>query len=303
MDTRIGEVETVARLCGAAKHYGRQVALAGVDLSIERGRITALLGPNGAGKSTAVALLLGLTTPDAGRAELFGESPHRLAARRRIGVMLQSAALPETLEVGELLRLTCGLYPRPHSIATVARLAGLEELLLQRYGRLSGGQQRRVQFGLAVCGRPELLFLDEPTTGLDQSARERVWSTVRGLVAEGCAVLLTTHYLEEAEALAERIAVLARGRLVSAGSLGELRAQVIHRHIRCISGLGVEQVRTWEGVRAASRDAEWLDIHATRAEGIVRRMLAEDPELKELEVRRAGLAEVLREITHAEAHA
>src|SRR5690242_15224139 len=224
-----------AELAGVVKRYGSKTALDGVRLVIERGKVTALLGPNGAGKSTAISLLLGLVAADSGKVELFGRPPQELTARRRIGVMLQTAALPETLRVGELVELTSSYYARPRGLGEVARMVGIEELLRRPYGALSGGQQRRVQFALAVCGNPELLFLDEPTTGLDIEAREALWNVVRALVAEGSAVLLTTHYLEEAEALAHRVAVLMNGRIVTEGTVDEIRALGVRRHIRCVS--------------------------------------------------------------------
>jgi ABC-2 type transport system ATP-binding protein len=292
-----------AALVGVVKRYGRNTALDGVTLNIERGKITALLGPNGAGKSTAIALLLGLATADEGHAELFGNSPQVLAARRRIGVMLQTAALPETLRVGELIELTSTYYPRPRPLKEVARMAGLADLLRRPYGALSGGQQRRVQFALAVCGNPELLFLDEPTTGLDIEARESLWETVRSLVEEGSAVLLTTHYLEEAEALAQRVAVLMGGRIVTEGTIDEIRAIGSRRHIRCLSTISAAQVREWAGVVAVTERDSRLDIEVVTAEPIVRRLMAMDPTLSELEVTRAGLTEAFVQIVRGETHA
>jgi ABC-2 type transport system ATP-binding protein len=286
-----------ASLSGVVKRYGERLALDGVSLAIEPGLVTALLGPNGAGKTTAISLLLGLATPQAGEVRVLGGSPHELAVRRRVGVMLQSAALPDTLRVGELLRLVCGYYPNPRPLAEAAALAGLGQLLHVPYAKLSGGQQRRVQFALAVCGNPQLVFLDEPTTGLDVEAREALWEVVRALTARGAAILLTTHYLEEAEALAQRVAVLVRGRIVSCGTVDEIRAHGVRRRIRCVSGLAVEEIRGWAGVTGASREARWLDIEGVAAEPIVRRLLAADPNLSELEVRRSGLAEAFVKIT------
>ena len=244
----------VAELSDVSKRYGANVALDRVSLGIERGKVTALLGPNGAGKSTTVGLLLGLAKADEGRVELFGQSPQVLAARRRMGVMLQSAGLIETLRVRELVQLTSSYYSRPRTLTEVADMAGIGGLLGKPYGVLSGGQQRRVQFALAICGRPELLFLDEPTTGLDIEARESLWAVVRGLVADGCAVLLTTHYLEEAEALAHRVAVLMRGRIVAEGTVDEIRAMGVRRRIRCVSALEAAEVRAWPGVEAVTVD-------------------------------------------------
>jgi ABC-2 type transport system ATP-binding protein len=289
--------QTVAQLIGAGKKRGAVQALAEVDLTIAAGEVYALLGPNGAGKTTAISLLLGLLRPDSGEARLFGLAPQELAARRRIGVMLQSAGLPDTLSVGELLAQVRSYYTQPRSLADVAVLAGIEPLLGTRYARLSGGQQRRVEFALAICGRPELLFLDEPTVGMDTESREQFWQTIRELVAGGCAVVLTTHYLEEAEALAQRIGVLLQGRLVAEGSLEAIRARVGQRQIRCISSLSPEQVRAWPLVQSAQRDGERLHIVTPQPEPVLRELLAADAQLRDLEVQRAGLAEALQTIT------
>ncbi|WP_407352891.1 ABC transporter ATP-binding protein [Luteimonas sp. R10] len=286
-----------AQLRAAGKRYGDTWALDGVDLSLRGGEVVALLGANGAGKSTAVGLLLGLLQPDSGRATLLGRAPGALAARRGAGVMLQTAGIPGTLQVRELLELTRSYYPAPRSVADCVALAGLDGLLGRRYGRLSGGQQRRVQFALSICGRPRMLFLDEPTTGLDIQAREQVWRAVRELVAEGSAVLLTTHYLEEAEALADRVVMLEAGRVVAAGSVAEVRARVVQRRIRCVSTLDADAVARWPQVRSATRRGESLEIVAAGAEAVVRRLLDGDPQLQDLEVRRAGLADAFLELS------
>ncbi|MBN8480609.1 MAG: ABC transporter ATP-binding protein [Xanthomonadales bacterium] len=287
----------LAELVGARKRYGRQVALDGIDIAVRGGELLALLGPNGAGKTTAIGLLLGLLDADDGSARLFGESPHSLAARRGVGLMLQSAGIPDTLKVRELLELTRSYYPDPRSLADCVALAGLDGLIERRYGKLSGGQQRRVQFALALCGRPRLLFLDEPTTGLDIEARQGLWKAIRELVADGCGVLLTTHYLEEAESLADRVVVLNRGEVVASGTVAEVRAHVSQRRIRCQSSLSVARVAQWPGVRSASADGERLEIVADAAEPVVRRLLAEDAGLSDLEVQRAGLADAFIELT------
>jgi ABC-2 type transport system ATP-binding protein len=287
----------VARLEGVAKRYGKVCALDGVDLQLHSGQLLALLGPNGAGKSTAVGLLLGMDDADAGSAQLFGLPPRSLAARGEVGVMLQSAGIPETLKVSELLDLTRSYYAQPISVADCVALAGLDGLLGRRYGKLSGGQQRRVQFALAICGRPRALFLDEPTTGLDIEARQGLWKAIRELVAGGCAVLLTTHYLEEAEALADRVAVLHGGRIVAEGSVAEVRARVSQRRIRCTTELQVDDVRAWPQVRSAQREGATLELMVERAEPVVLQLLARDPALSDLEVKRAGLAEAFIELT------
>ena len=287
----------VARLEGASKRYGGVLALDRVDLEARRGEVLALLGPNGAGKTTAISLLLGLLRPDTGSAVLFGAAPQTLAARRRAGAMLQTAGVPETLTVGELIALFRSYYPRPRTVADIVELAGVGSLLRSRYGKLSGGQQRRVQFALAIAGNPQLLFLDEPTTGLDIDARETLWKTIRALVREGCGVLLTTHYLEEAEALADRVGVLARGRIVAQGSVQQIRARVAQRRIRCVSRLTEQSIAQWAEVRSVSREGERIEIITDHAETVVRQLLFEDAHVSELEIRRAGLAEAFVEIT------
>ena len=292
-----GNNGAVAQLTAARKRYGAVDALDGVDLAVHPGELVALLGPNGAGKTTAVSLLLGLTSPDSGRATLFGQAPQTLAARQRSGVMLQSAGVPDTLSVLELITLTRSYYPDPLSIADTVLAAGIVDLLRRRYGKLSGGQQRRVQFALALCGRPQMLFLDEPTTGLDIEARQALWAAMRACVAAGCAVLLTTHYLEEAEALADRVVVLAHGRVVADGSVGEVRARVSQRRIRCVSTLSLGQIGAWPEVRDVHRDGDRVEIVTDAAEAVVRQLLFEDSALRELEVQRAGLAEAFVEIT------
>jgi ABC-2 type transport system ATP-binding protein len=290
-------VTPVARLGGVHKRYGAVVALDAAELMVKQGELLALLGPNGAGKSTAIALLLGLVRADGGTVELFGQDPQRIQARRRIGVMLQNAQLPPTLRVGELLRLTASYYPAPRTVADAAGLAGVSDLLRRPYAKLSGGQQRRVQFALALCGRPELLFLDEPTVGMDIEARQKLWGTIRQLVGEGCSVLLTTHYLEEAEALADRVCVMSRGRMIHEGTVDELRARVALKRIRCLTTLSVDTVRGWPEVSDVRREGERLHVTAAEAEAVVRRLLAADLQLRELEVQRAGLGEAFVELT------
>lgn len=290
-------VAVVASLSGAVKRYGALTALDGLDLMLHRGELLALLGPNGAGKSTAISLLLGLMRADAGKVELFGRDPQDIEARRRIGVMLQSSFLPPTLTVAELLRLTSSYYPAPRTIAESAEMAGIADLLSRRYVALSGGQQRRVQFALALCGRPELLFLDEPTVGMDIEARQKLWAAIRRLTVEGCAVVLTTHYLEEAEALAHRVVVLGKGRVLSEGSVDALRSHVAVTRIRCISGLDVNVLAQWPDISLAERDGTHIHLHSDAPENVLRRLLDADPALSELEVRRAGLAEAFTELT------
>jgi ABC-2 type transport system ATP-binding protein len=287
----------LACLRGAHKRFAALHAVRGIDLEVHAGELVALLGSNGAGKSTSIGLLLGLHWPDQGEALLSGRPANERAARQQIGVMLQSAGLPAALRVRELLDLFRRYYPAPRSIADCAALAGLEALLDRRYGQLSGGQQRRVQFALAICGRPRLLFLDEPTTGLDVEARQRLWRSIREMVDEGCGVLLTTHYLEEAEALADRVVVLQHGSVVAEGGVDEVRGRVGASRVRCRTALGAALVAQWSDVQTVSVTGARMEIVTARAEGVVARLLAADPQLADLEVQRAGLADAFLDIT------
>ncbi|PNS09133.1 ABC transporter ATP-binding protein [Solilutibacter silvestris] len=289
--------QVIARLDGARKQYGTVQALAGLDLDIHRGEVLALLGANGAGKTTAISLLLGLAIPTQGNAELFGQLPHEIVARRRIGVMLQTASIPDNNTVQELLELTRSYYPQPRALDDCIRLAGLQELLKRRYGKLSGGQQRRVQFALAICGDPELIFLDEPTTGLDIESRETLWNAIRSLVAQGTAVLLTTHYLEEAQALADRVVVIHNGREVAQGTVDEIRAVVSEQRIRCRSLVSQEQLAAWPGVHEARVVDGRVELIVEDAASVLRWLLSLDPTLDELEVTRAGLADAFLALT------
>ena len=291
----------LAELSGVHKRYGSTVALDGLDLEVGSRELLAVLGPNGAGKTTAISLLLGLQQPDAGAARLFGLPPKDIAARRRVGVMMQEASLAPELRVREQVDLVASYYPAPRDVDEVLATTHIAALARRPYGKLSGGQKRQGQLALAVVGRPQLLFLDEPTVGLDLQARELVWETLRDLVAQGASIVLTTHYLEEAEALADRVAVLGKGRLIASGSVSDVRALVERQQITCLSILTVEEVAAWPGVEEASRDQRGLHVTTRQAEDVARRLLAADPGLTRLEVRRAGLAEAFAELTQEKA--
>jgi ABC-2 type transport system ATP-binding protein len=287
----------LARLSGAKKRFGATVALDGLDLEVRAGELLSVLGPNGAGKTTAIGILLGLQVPDSGEAQLFGRSPHDLAARRGVGVMMQEVALPDALRVGDLIEQVRAYYPDPLSFDEAVALAGVEKLLKRPYIKLSGGQKRQAQFALAICGRPRLLFLDEPTTGLDVTARETMWATLKNLVKGGASIVLTTHYIEEAEALADRVVVMAKGRRIAEGTVSEIRALVVRKRIDCVTAAKVATIEGWPGVTGVTKDGGRLSITTTDAEGTVRRLLGADPRLSDLEVRRAGLSEAFAELT------
>jgi ABC-2 type transport system ATP-binding protein len=215
----------VAELRAVHKRYGEADALRGLDLQLHPGELVALLGPNGAGKTTAVSILLGQRRPDAGSARLFGQDPTAPAARRAVGVTPQETRFPDNLTVAEVVDLVRVHYPEPATTRELLGRFGLAEVAGRHAGGLSGGQQRRLAAALAFAGRPRAVIMDEPTTGLDVEARHGLWEIVRDFVGQGGAVLLTTHYLEEAQALASRVVMLARGRAVAQGSVGDLIAR------------------------------------------------------------------------------
>lgn len=288
----------VATLEGVVKRYGKIEALRGLDLTLRRGEVVALLGPNGAGKTTAVRLLLGLISPDAGRARVLGRDPRTTDARTRIGAMLQVARVPEALLVREHLSLFSSYYPHPLPAPEVVRRAGLEGLENRRFGELSGGQRQRVLFGLALCGDPDLVFLDEPTVGMDLQSRRRLWDAVRELAAAGKSVLLTTHHLEEADALASRIVVIDKGKLLREGTSDEIKRGVSGRRIRCVTRFEPGEILAIPSVISAQRDRDGVVIYAERAEEVVRRLLLEDDSLHGLEVSTAPLEDAFLALTH-----
>jgi ABC-2 type transport system ATP-binding protein len=291
----------VAALKEVTHRYGAIEALSGVTLDLAPGQVTALLGPNGAGKTTVVRLLAGLTRPTNGRAVLFGGDPQSVEARRRLGVMLQVARVPETLTVADHITLFSSYYPSPLPLATVLRLAGLEAVADRRYGRLSGGQQQRTLFALAICGNPGLLFLDEPTVGMDVESRRQFWSTIRELAASGRSILLTTHYLEEADALATRIVVLNRGRVIADGTPATIKQQAAGRQIRCRTRLSETALAVLPGVQRAVLEPGGQTVLMTSdSDRALRALLAADESASDIEIRSAGLEEAFLALTAAD---
>jgi ABC-2 type transport system ATP-binding protein len=295
--------EPVALLRQAVKRRGATLALNGLDLDIRPGQCVALLGPNGAGKSTSVALLTGRLRPDTGEAWLFGQDPRELAARGRMGVMLQEAGLPRTLTVREQVDLFRGYYKAPRPLDETLRLAGLEGLEKRRCGALSGGQQRRVQFALAIAGRPDFLVLDEPTTGMDIDARRGLWTAVRAEIARGAAVLLTTHHLDEAEALADRIVVIDHGQVIADGSPEAIKSRVSGVAIRCRTRLSDAELTGLARVTGVSRDGGRVTLLTTSAPATLRELLARDETVDDLTVSGASLEDAVTRLVPAGAPA
>ncbi len=282
---------TVAAMEGVTKNYGDTKALRGIDLTIRAGEVVALLGPNGAGKTTAVKLMLGLMPPSAGRVRVFGKDPTQPENRVRTGAMLQVGRVPETQRVREHIDLFSSYYPSPMSLDSVLHASGLTGLEDRKFSDLSGGQRQRVLFALAICGNPDLLFLDEPTAGLDVEARRMVWEQVRRQVESGKTVLLTTHYLEEADALADRIVMIHNGGIVAEGTATEIKARTSGKKIRFRSSLSLAQLRGVPGVLAAREDRDTLEVSTSETESVVRELLGMDRNLAGLEISGGGLEE------------
>ncbi len=292
----------VTELRGVTKSYVRgQQALAGIDLQLRAGAITTLLGPNGAGKTTAIKIMLGLASPTTGTAQVFGGDPRRARNRVRTGAMMQIAKVPETLKVREHIQIFRSYYPKPMSYEETLRATGIEALQTRLFGTLSGGEKQRVMLALALCGNPDLLFLDEPTVGLDVASRHTLWSCIRAARAQGRAVLLTTHYLEEAEMLADRVVVLSKGRIIADGSVAEVSKRVALRRIRCQTSLPLDTVRAIATVASAKSEGPGIEIMTQSAETVVRELLGRDQQLTGLEITGAGLEDAFLALTRGQA--
>ncbi len=293
----VASPSSVAWTRNLSKSYGSVSALRNLNFELRRGELLALLGPNGAGKTTLVRMLIGLAQPDSGSVAVFGADPRGASVNTRIGVMLQVGRVPETLRVREHIDLFSSYYPNPLPMSETLAIAGLTDIKDRLYGELSGGQKQRVLFGIAICGNPDLLFLDEPTVGLDVEARRLMWSQIRALVARDKTVLLTTHYLNEADALADRILVLQRGEIVATGTPAEIKTRATGKRVRFISRLSLDEVRSIPGVNSAIADRDGFELQVSTAEPVVRELLQRDEWLADLEVTNAGLEEAFLALT------
>lgn len=289
--------QVVASLAAVNKNYGEVKALRSIDFRVSAGELVALLGPNGAGKTTAVKLLLGLLQPNAGMVRVFGGDPVNPENRMRTGAMLQVGRVPETLRVREHIELFSSYYRKPMPREEVLATAGLEKLKDRKFGDLSGGQKQRVLFALAICGDPDLLFLDEPTVGLDVEARRMLWDEIREFVRRGKTVLLTTHYLQEADALADRVAVINKGEIVAEGTPATIKAQTAGKRIRCVTNLCMDQLRKIPFVSEVKQDREAVEVRTGEPESVLRELLSRDSQLSGLEVTSAGLEEAFLALT------
>jgi ABC-2 type transport system ATP-binding protein len=287
------------RFHSVTKDFGRVRAVDGLDLTVRRGELVAMLGPNGAGKSTTAGLLLGLLRPTAGQVSVLGSPPRQAVAAGRVGAMLQDGGLMPGVPVAGLVDLARALYPRPRPLAELLADAGLTHLAGHRVDRMSGGQTQRLRFALAIAGDPELLVLDEPTTAMDVASRQAFWATVRGYAARGTTVLFATHYLAEADENADRIVVVAGGRIVVDGTPGQVKSAAGEHRVRFTVGrddiAGLDRLPNVTRVEVHGTS---VTLRTTDAEATVRALVSARQRTPDLEVTGADLEDAFLALTH-----
>jgi ABC-2 type transport system ATP-binding protein len=296
-------VDSTITLQGLVKSYkggphGPVHAVRGIDVSIGRGETVALLGPNGAGKSTTIDMMLGLTPPDAGEVVVFGQPPRDAVEAGVVGAMLQTGDLIRDLSVRELISLVASVYPKAMPVDSVLDLAGLSRVADQRTQKLSGGQTQRARFAIALVPDPQLLVLDEPTVAMDAQGRRDFWAAMREYAAQGRTVLFATHYLEEADANADRAVLMAQGQVVADGPTTEIKARVGIRTIRAtLQDVGIDELATLSGVKSAERRGDAVSLRCTDSDSAIRALLGRYPTARDIEITGAGLEEAFLELT------
>src|SRR5467141_1423686 len=278
-----------AELVDATKKYGEVEALKGVTIRIELGEVVAMLGPNGAGKTTSISLLLGLRKPTAGKALLFGLNPDHLDARSRVGVMLQESGIPAMLKVREIVDLFRSYYPKPMASDRAIAMAGLEEKAGALVKELSGGQRQRLYFALAVCGDPEVLFLDEPTVGMDVEGRRSFIERIAEFANMGRTVVLTTHYLEEADQLAKRVIVIDRGLVIADASPQEIKSKVAGKRVRFTAVALADNDLAGLPITTSTINDHTIQLLTNQPEAVLRELFRRGIEISDLEVSGADL--------------
>jgi ABC-2 type transport system ATP-binding protein len=295
-------MNTGIQIQGLAKTYrgpgGPVPAVRGIDLSIAPGETVALLGPNGAGKSTTIDMLLGLTRPDAGSVTVFGQTPREAVDAGIVGGMLQVGALIRDLRVRELITVMASLYPDPLDVDEVIALTGLSATANQRTHKLSGGQTQRVRFAIALVANPDLLVLDEPTVAMDVDGRRDFWLTMRQYAERGKTVLFATHYLEEADANADRAVMMAQGRIVADGPTTEIKARIGRRTIRAtLAGVDRDELARIDGVTVAERHGDSVILRCSDSDRAIRALVERYPDARDIEITGAALEEAFLELT------
>jgi ABC-2 type transport system ATP-binding protein len=282
----------------ASKSFGSAQALRNVSLKVEAGEVVAFLGPNGAGKTTAISIMLGLRSPSSGHARIFGQNPREPKNRARIGVMLQESGVPGLLKVRELIQLFTQFYHAPLLVSKVLEMANLTEKANAIASTLSGGQKQRLYFALAICGNPDVLFLDEPSVALDVESRRSFWQEISGFAKTGKTVILTTHYLEEADALANRIIVINKGEIVAQGSPAQIKSRVGGKNVSFKLEVGnADSLENLGHVQRFSKTGESINLYTLEPEKVLQEVFARGLQISNLNVAGAGLEEAFMEIT------
>jgi ABC-2 type transport system ATP-binding protein len=294
-------VTVAAQLVNATKKYGSVEALKGVSLEIQLGDVVAMLGPNGAGKTTSISLLLGLRKPTSGKALLFGLKPDDLNARSRVGVMLQESGIPAMLKVKEIVDLFRSYYPKPMDRDRAIAMAGLEEKADALVKELSGGQRQRLYFALAVCGDPEVLFLDEPTVGMDVEGRRSFIERIAEFAQMGRTVVLTTHYLEEADQLAKRVVVIDRGLVIADASPQEIKSKVAGKRVRFSADALTDKDLDGLPVTTSTVTDHRVQLLTNQPEALLRELFRRGIEISDLEVAGADLEDAFISLTTRQA--
>ncbi|WP_329337414.1 ABC transporter ATP-binding protein [Streptomyces sp. NBC_01352] len=302
MTTTTATTTPVVAFDQVSKGYGSVRAVDGLTLALHPGETVALLGPNGAGKSTTLDLLLGLRNPDSGSVRVLGTTPREAIVAGRVGAMLQSGGLMDEVTVAELVRLACALHPRPYRPSDVLSRAGISQLAGRKVDKLSGGQSQRVRFALATAGDSDLIVLDEPTTGMDVTTRQAFWATMREQAEQGRTVLFATHYLEEADAIADRVLVLHRGWLLADGTAAEIKAKAGARRISFDLEGGTDEpsLRALPFLTSLDVSGQTVRIQSSDADATVHALYGLGLFPRNLEVAGLGLEQAFVAITTAE---
>ena len=293
----VSPVDTIVAR-GLTKSFGAVRAVRELDLTLQRGTSVALLGPNGAGKTTTIDMLIGLTKPDAGTVSLFGRSPNEAVKAGLIGAMTQTGQLIDYLSVRELVTMMAAIYPAPLPVDEALSISGADAFADRQTRKLSGGETQRVRFAIALVANAELLVLDEPTAALDVEGRRDFWNAMRAFAARGKTVLFATHYLEEADAYADRIVLVSHGRIVADGAPTEIKATVGGRIIRAtLPDVESSNLRALRGVTAVDRKGDAITLNSNDSDATLRDLLNTFSSVRDIEVRGAGLEEAFLELT------
>ena len=286
----------IASAYGLTKSFAGKKALDNIDLDINSGQVFAILGANGAGKTTLINILLGRLNADSGDVSVFGVKAGSLQAKRQAGAMLQVANLPETLKIKEHIQLFQSYYPNPMDYQQVIAYAGLQDMQNRYSKKLSGGEKQRLLFALSICGNPKLLFLDEPSVGMDVEARQGLWQAIRDLRAAGTGIVLTTHYLEEADNLADNIVLLKQGKIIKRGSSDQIKASISHTTIRFISSEKPETFKQLPAIVSVQPSGKFIQLQTENVNQTLLALLSAYPKLQDLTVSSAGLEEVFLQL-------